>query len=81
MMNAMDVTRQVMAEFAQLTGRKYDLVEGYRTEDAEYLMVAMGSTAGTVRFVVDQLRAQGKKVGAVKVRLFRPFPSEDMAKF
>lgn len=80
MMNAMDVTRQVMAEFAELTGRKYDLVEGYRTEDAEYLMVAMGSTAGTVRFVVDQLRAQGKKVGAVKVRLFRPFPADDMAK-
>jgi pyruvate ferredoxin oxidoreductase alpha subunit len=81
MLNAVDVTRQVMAEFAELTGRKYDLVEGYRTEDAEYLMVAMGSTAGTVRFVVDQLRAQGKKVGAVKVRLFRPFPADDMAKF
>ncbi|HSA34966.1 MAG TPA: pyruvate ferredoxin oxidoreductase, partial [Methanomassiliicoccales archaeon] len=39
------------------------------------------STAGTVRYVVDQMRAQGKKVGAVKVRMFRPFPSEDMAKF
>ncbi len=81
MTNAMDVARQVMKEFAELTGRKYDLVEGYRTEDAEYLMVAMGSTAGTVRYVVDQMRAQGKKVGAVKVRMFRPFPSEDMAKF
>ena len=78
MANAMDVARQVMAEYGELTGRRYDLVEGYRTEDAEYLMVAMGSTAGTVRFVVDQLRAEGKKVGAVKVRLFRPFPTEDL---
>ena len=78
MANAMDVARQVMAEYGELTGRRYDLVEGYRTEDAEYLMVAMGSTAGTVRFVVDQLRAEGKKVGAVKVRMFRPFPTEDL---
>jgi len=78
MENAMDVARQVMAEYGELTGRRYGLVEGYRTEDAEYLMVAMGSTAGTVRFVVDQLRAEGKKVGAVKVRLFRPFPTKDL---
>ena len=78
---AVGVAREAMADFAKISGRKYDLVEGYRTEDAEYVMVAMGSTAGTMRFVVDQLRAQGKKVGAVKVRLFRPFPAADMAKF
>ncbi|MDD1772716.1 MAG: pyruvate ferredoxin oxidoreductase [Methanomassiliicoccales archaeon] len=78
---AVGVAREAMADFAKISGRKYDLVEGYRTEDAEYVMVAMGSTAGTMRFVVDQLRARGKKVGAVKVRLFRPFPAADMAKF
>ncbi|MCX6650442.1 MAG: pyruvate ferredoxin oxidoreductase [Methanomassiliicoccales archaeon] len=77
---AMDVTREVMADFAKVSGRKYDLVEGYRTDDAEYVIVAMGSTAGTLRYVVDQLREKGMKVGAVKVRLFRPFPAEDMAK-
>jgi len=78
---SIDVAREAMADFEKISGRKYDLVEGYRTEDAEYVMVAMGSTAGTMRFVVDQLRAQGKKVGAVKVRMFRPFPAADMAKF
>jgi pyruvate ferredoxin oxidoreductase alpha subunit len=76
-----EVAREAMADFEKISGRKYDLLEGYRTEDAEYVMVAMGSTAGTMRFVVDQLRAQGKKVGAVKVRMFRPFPAADMAKF
>jgi pyruvate ferredoxin oxidoreductase alpha subunit len=76
-----DVAREAMADFEKISGRKYDLLEGYRTEDAEYVMVAMGSTAGTMRFVVDQLRAHGKKVGAVKVRMFRPFPAADMAKF
>lgn len=78
---SIEVAREAMADFEKISGRKYDLLEGYRTEDAEYVMVAMGSTAGTMRFVVDQLRAQGKKVGAVKVRMFRPFPAADMAKF
>jgi pyruvate ferredoxin oxidoreductase alpha subunit len=76
---AMDVAREVMAEYAKISGRKYDLVEGYRTDDAEYVVVAMGSTSGTLRYVVDQLREQGHKVGTIKVRLFRPFPSDDLA--
>ncbi|NLX46711.1 MAG: pyruvate ferredoxin oxidoreductase [Euryarchaeota archaeon] len=80
MEEALKVTRDVMAEFAEVSGRKYDLVDGYQVDDAEYVIVAMGSTAGTLRYVVDQMRADGKKVGTVKVRLFRPFPMEDMAK-
>ncbi len=79
MENVFDVTRDIMAEYAKLSGRQYDLVEGYRTEDAEYVVVAMGSTSGTLRYVVDQMREQGHKVGTVKIRLFRPFPSDDLA--
>lgn len=80
MEEAVAVTRKVMEEFGELSGRKYDLVEGYHLDDAEYVIVAMGSTAGTLRFVVDKLRADGKKVGSLKIRLFRPFPAEDVAK-
>jgi len=80
MEEAVAVTRKVMEEFGELSGRKYDLVEGYHLDDAEYVIVAMGSTAGTLRFVVDKLRAEGKKVGSLKIRLFRPFPAEDVAK-
>lgn len=80
MEEAVTVTRKVMEEFGELSGRKYDLVEGYQLDDAEYVIVAMGSTAGTLRFVVDKLRAEGKKVGSLKIRLFRPFPAEDVAK-
>ncbi len=76
---ALGVTREVMAEFAEVSGRKYDVVEGYRLDDADHVIVAMGSTAGTLRYVVDQLRAKGKKVGSMKIRLFRPFPAEDVA--
>ena len=79
MENVFEVTRDIMAEYAKLSGRQYDLVEGYRTEDAEYVVVAMGSTSGTLRYVVDQMREQGHKVGTVKIRLFRPFPSDDIA--
>lgn len=80
MQEALKVTRQVMQEFGALSGRRYELVEGYRLDDAEYVVVAMGSTAGTLRYVVDKLRAEGKKVGVMKIRLFRPFPAEDVAR-
>jgi len=75
-----DVVRQVSEEYAQLSGRKYDLIECYRCEDADYIAVAMGSTAGTLKQVVDDLRAEGHKVGSIKVRLFRPFPYDEVAK-
>jgi len=78
--HAIPVFKEVAKEFGQLTGREYDTIETYRTEDADYIAVSMGSTAGTMKQVVDDLRAQGKKVGCVKVRLFRPFPYEDVAK-
>ena len=74
------VVKSVSEEFAQLSGRKYDLIEPYKLDDADYAVVAMGSTAGTLKEVVDGLRAEGKKVGSLKLRLFRPFPAEELAR-
>ena len=68
-------------EFGQLFGRDYSaMVEGYKIEDAETVIVAMGSICGTVKDTIDDMRAEGKKVGLLKIRVFRPFPSEDVAK-
>ncbi|MFA5871342.1 MAG: pyruvate ferredoxin oxidoreductase [Parcubacteria group bacterium] len=67
---------EVAAEFQKISGRAHDYFEGYRLEDADRVVVVMGSTAGTVKVVVDELREQGEKVGLLKVKLFRPFPFE-----
>lgn len=68
---------QVDAEFAGIFGRSYGgMVEEYKTEGAEHVLVAMGATAGTVRTVVDEMNAQGRRVGLIKLRSFRPFPKE-----
>ncbi len=73
--NAAEVIVKADKEYAALTGRSYGgMIEEYRCEDAELVLVATGSVAGTTRIVVDGLRAQGKKVGLVKVRCYRPFP-------
>ncbi len=79
MMNAKEVVLQVSKEFAALTGREYGLFEEYKTEDAEVVAVILNSTAGTAKYVVDRMRAEGKKVGAIKPRLFRPFPVDEIA--
>jgi pyruvate ferredoxin oxidoreductase alpha subunit len=76
MEHAPEVISEVWKEFADLTGRKYDWVENYKTDDADVILVAMGSTAGTAKYAVDVLREQGKKVGLTKVTAFRPFPHE-----
>lgn len=65
--------------FGKMTGRTYGFFEEYCMEDAEEALVLIGSTAGTAKAAVDQLRAQGKKVGLVKLRVFRPFPAEELA--
>ena len=77
--NAKDVVLKVAEDFEKLSGRKYGLFEEYRTEDADYIMLIMGSAAGTAKQAVDDLRAQGKKVGVLKLRLFRPFPAKEIA--
>ncbi|MDH5684578.1 MAG: pyruvate ferredoxin oxidoreductase [candidate division WOR-3 bacterium] len=72
MNDALPVIEKVIEEFAKKFGRNYPVIEGYRTEDAEVVVIVMGSTVGTARIAVDEMRAQGKKVGMVKLRVFRP---------
>ena len=74
------VVKKVADEFANSFGRQYGLFDAYRLEDAETALVMIGSTAGTAKDVVDELRAEGKKVGLLRIRLFRPFPKEEIAK-
>lgn len=76
---AFDVVRKISAEFGELSGRKYDFFESYRLDDAEVAVVIMGSTAGTAKDVIDDYRARGVKAGLLKLRLFRPFPSREIA--
>lgn len=69
----------VEEEYERVTGRSHGgMLPTYRTEDADAILVAMGTMATTARAVVDELRSEGKKVGLAKLRVFRPFPSEDM---
>jgi pyruvate ferredoxin oxidoreductase alpha subunit len=65
-------------EFGKLTGRHYQAVETYRAEDAQVLLVAMGAMAETAMVAVDRLRDRGQKVGLIRLRLWRPFPAEDI---
>ena len=74
--NAKQVILDVAKEFAGISGREYGLFEEYKTEDADYVMVIIGSAAGTAKEAVDELREEGKKVGVLKLRVFRPFPAE-----
>ena len=80
MRNAKKVIAEVSKEFEELTGRKYSFFEEYKMEDAEIAIVCMNSTAGTTKYVVDELRKNGVKAGLVKIRMFRPFPAEEVAK-
>ena len=80
MRNAKKVIAEVSKEFEELTGRKYSFFEEYKLEGAEIAIVCMNSTAGTTKFVVDQLRKKGIKAGLLKIRMFRPFPTEEIAK-
>lgn len=78
MRNALDVIPKVHEEYAKLSGRSYGdgLLKGYMLEDADAAVVCLGSTAGTVKTVVDDLRTQGVKAGLLRIRTFRPFPAE-----
>ena len=80
MKNAKQVILDVSKDFEKMTGRSYGLFEGYQLEDAEVAIVCMNSTAGTTKFVVDNLRAKGIKAGLLKIRVYRPFPAEEIAK-
>lgn len=70
---------EVAEEFEKVSGRKYGFFEEYEMEDAEAAVVVIGSSAGTGKAAVDKLREEGKKVGLIKLRVFRPFPMEELA--
>lgn len=71
--------KKICKEFVQISGRKYSMVESYKLKDADLAIVIMGATAGTAKDAVDQLRLKGKKVGLLKINLFRPFPYKEVA--
>jgi len=72
---------EIQAEYTELSGRRYEgYFEAYELEDADYALIVLGSTAGTAKFVIDELRKRGERVGLLKPRLFRPFPHREIAK-
>ena len=79
MKNSLPAILEVAESFEKLSGRKYDLFESYRMEDAELAIVLVNSAAGTAKEAVDRLRNQGKKAGLIKIRVFRPFPHEQIS--
>lgn len=79
MKRAKKVILDIAKEFEAVTGRSYGFFEGYHLEDAEYAIVAIGSVCGTAKDAVDALRERGLRAGLLKIRVFRPFPAEEIA--
>lgn len=79
MKNAKSVILEVAKDFSNRFGREYGLFESYRLDDAEVAIVVLNSAAGTVKAVVEELRADGLKAGLLKPRIFRPFPADEIA--
>jgi pyruvate ferredoxin oxidoreductase alpha subunit len=79
MENAKRVIKEIQEEFSEISGKKYGFVERYKTDDADHIVVAMSSACGLLKIAVDELRKQGKKVGLLKIILFRPFPEFEVA--
>jgi len=77
-LKSIDVIKEVIQDFGDRWGRYYPVVEPYRMDDAEVAVITIGSATGTARVAVDVLREEGKKVGLVKLRCFRPFPEKDL---
>lgn len=79
MIDAKVVIQKVTEDFAKISGRKYDLFESYKLDDAEIGIVVLNSTAGTAKVVIDNLREKGIKAGLLKPRVFRPLPYIEIA--
>lgn len=77
--NVIPVVERIGEEFGKISGRKYGIFEYFGDEDPDVIIVSMGSTAGTVKYVTEKLNNQGKKIGALKLRLYRPFPYGQIA--
>ena len=80
MKNALKKIQEINSEFAQISGRSYGngLIESYKLDDAEVAVVCVGSTAGTLKVVIDELRQEGIKAGLLRLRTFRPLPVEEI---
>ena len=78
MLEAEEVIKRVTQEYGDLTGRYYKMADPYRCEDAETVLVVSGGVASTAKDAVDEARAAGKKLGSLKIWVFRPFPREDV---
>ena len=78
MKKALKAIPEIDEEYAEISGREYRLLHPYMMEDAEVALIGLGSTMGTVRYVVDRMRKRGLKVGMVRMRVFRPFPTEEL---
>lgn len=78
MLRAKGVIKEVCREFEEVFGRKYGLIEEYMAEDADLVVVTYGTAAGVVKDVVDEYRKEGEKVGLVRIRVYRPFPEEEL---
>jgi pyruvate ferredoxin oxidoreductase alpha subunit len=76
---ALPIVEAVSREYAEISGRSYGILEGYRLDDAELVLVGVGSAIGTAKEAVDQLRDEGVKAGILKIRLYRPFPGPQIA--
>ena len=80
MLDAAEIIAETDRAFGKKFGRPYGgLADGYRSDDADFILLTLGSVTGTARVVVDQLRAEGHKVGLVKIRFMRPFPAAELA--
>jgi pyruvate ferredoxin oxidoreductase alpha subunit len=78
MINAKRVYLEIGEELSKITGNKYPYFEEYRMEDAEAAIIVLASAAGTAKDAIDEMRSQGRKVGLIKPKLFRPFPYKEM---
>lgn len=78
MENALQEISKIFQEYAEISGRDYDMVQGYCHEDAEVLLFILGSAYHTAKVAVDKLRAEGKKVGVFTTKLLRPYPAEKL---
>ena len=80
LLNVKGVVTEAESRFESIFGRHYSgLTESYKTDDADYILITLGSISGLVRETVDKLREQGEKVGLLRIRYMRPFPNEEIA--
>lgn len=75
---SISVVDKVTEAYASISGREYGILETFEMEDAEAAVLCMGSTCGTIRNIVKKMRSEGKKVGLIKLWLYRPFPTEEL---